>query len=180
MEKTFPLAAARRVAGQLLDLLEPACDKLAVAGSVRRGRSQVHDLDLVILPVYQSCPPQVNLFGETVAGPAARPDALLHAIQPYKPNPSPDARVISFAFEDFPVELYLAEPGGANFFALLQMRTGSATFNVRMAARARALGYQYQAGYGIFDAGGARLDDGSEHGLFATLRMVYIPPERRN
>jgi len=180
MEKTFPLVAARSVAGRLLDLLEPVCDKLAVAGSVRRGCSRVHDLDLVILPVYRSCPPQVNLFGETVAGSATRPDALLHAIQPYKPDAHPDARVISFTFEDFPVELYLAEPGGANFFALLQMRTGSATFNVRMAARAKALGYRYHAGYGIFDTGGARLDDGSEHGLFATLRMVYVPPERRN
>ena len=45
-----PLAAARAVAAALRELLEPACARVEIAGSIRRRKAKVGDLELVASP----------------------------------------------------------------------------------------------------------------------------------
>lgn len=46
----FPRASAIDVARELVKRLEPHCLRLVVAGSLRRGKSQVGDVELVYVP----------------------------------------------------------------------------------------------------------------------------------
>lgn len=44
------LEHARQIASEMVSHLSPACTRIEVAGSVRRGKAEVHDIDLVLVP----------------------------------------------------------------------------------------------------------------------------------
>jgi len=44
------LTDARMVIGELVELLRPACERIEIAGSVRRNKPEVHDAEVVIIP----------------------------------------------------------------------------------------------------------------------------------
>jgi DNA polymerase/3'-5' exonuclease PolX len=69
-KQKIPLAQARQLAQELATIhLRPACERIEVAGSVRRGKSEVSDVELVAIPRFGE---QLNLFGE----PASQVDLL--------------------------------------------------------------------------------------------------------
>lgn len=55
-KRPLALADAQRIADDLIWLLEPFCDRIAVAGSVRRGKQLVSDIELVLIGKPQSGP----------------------------------------------------------------------------------------------------------------------------
>lgn len=58
----IPLAQAAQLAAELLDLLKPATERIIVAGSIRRGRQDVGDLEILAIPrTYQDV--GFDLFG---------------------------------------------------------------------------------------------------------------------
>jgi DNA polymerase/3'-5' exonuclease PolX len=182
---SFELALARTAATELALLLAPGCQRIEVAGSIRRGVASVHDIDLVAWPHYQF-QVSTNLFGEEqrIAG---GPLWLVQAIRRLVPfdDPPTDAKILKFFWNGYPVEIYLAEPDGANFAALWQMRTGSAEFNAWLAGRAKRMGLSYHAGYGIFKLGkdmrfSERVDDGTERGIFRALDLPDYSPAQRS
>lgn len=59
----LPLAEAQHIAGQIVGQLDPACERLAIAGSIRRGRPDVGDIELVAIPRYIEEPS--SLWGDT-------------------------------------------------------------------------------------------------------------------
>lgn len=172
----YELKKALAVYAALVQLLAGAVERIEIAGSARRERALVHDLDVVIVASYKRIGP-VGLFDLENKPVSYEPSDLqlaLKGLAEVKPN----SKVARFLFQEMPVELYLAERDGSNFEALLQMRTGSAAFNITLATRAKQLGAEYRAGYGIYQAG-RRLDDGTERGIFDALRLPYLRPERR-
>lgn len=178
----FPIRYADEAAEELLEFLDDACARIRTAGSVRRNKPQVHDLDIVIYPKMKIIETgQLDLFGapNLVAVPHllfGKLDAVGWGKFPQNPYP----RVIRIHSTDgIPAELYLTEPDGSNFDALLQMRTGSEKFNISLAERAKNMNMHYKAGYGIFSRYGNRLDDGTEEGIFKVLGLPFIPPMER-
>ncbi len=53
-------AQALAIANALIERLSPACERLEIAGSVRRGKPDVGDLELVAIPRF--VPEQIGLF----------------------------------------------------------------------------------------------------------------------
>ena len=49
-EITIKLAQARKWADKIVAELDPLCDRIEVAGSIRRRRPEVHDIDIVCIP----------------------------------------------------------------------------------------------------------------------------------
>jgi DNA polymerase/3'-5' exonuclease PolX len=187
---TYPLALAREQADAGVHELAPACERIQIAGSIRRKSPQVHDIDLVIWPKTQEVETgQPGLFEEAskILLPVQLIALLSHldwqhdaqeGVYPRKIT-LPPPEIIYEEGEIIPVELYICEPDGGNFEALLQMRTGCEQFNISLATRAKdRLGLKYSAGYGIFK-GNQRMDDGTEDGIFRALGIEPIPPERR-
>ena len=58
-----PLAEALRLAEDLADELAPYCDRIEVAGSIRRRVPLIGDLELVAIPRFGDAMMQTNLFG---------------------------------------------------------------------------------------------------------------------
>jgi DNA polymerase/3'-5' exonuclease PolX len=187
-ERLFSLRQAHVIALELYGVLTPACIRLEIAGSIRRGKPEVHDIDLVVQARYHDNV-TVDLFNnpQVIHNP---PVELFQAITRLKEDfqcSSIDPKILRFVYRDIPVEIYLSERDGSNYGALLQMRTGSARWNTYMASRAIRVGKYYRAGYGIYEHDdrvrvgdfGERLDDGTEAGIFKALDMLYQPPAGR-
>lgn len=189
-EKTlYPLSVGVDAAMNMIDLLKPVCQRIEIAGSVRRKRTQVHDVDLVIWPEDEivMVDHQLSLF-ITEYRPAYQPTKLLRLTRklgwPQWSNIWPGiirvpvSETAVTAVERIPIELYICDPDGRNFEVLWQMRTGSAEYNIRLSQRAQELGLHYVAGHGIFD-GLNRVDDGTETGIWTALGWEWVPPESR-
>lgn len=178
----YPLINAQKLAEVLEARLQPACHKIQIAGSIRRKAQFVHDIDLIAWPIMDT-DEQLDLFGESRVI-TARPGRLLALIEQtpgatkleYKKN---NPKIIRFLYDGVPVEIYLTEARGQNFGALLQMRTGPATYNEVLAMLAKFKGRQYRAGYGIFDREDHRLDDDSERRIIELCGAKYVEPTRR-
>ena len=160
-----------------------------MAGSIRRARAEVHDIDLVVWARYHDTV-MVDLFGgsqEVMTPPVSLIEVIRQVDVGFEAPPVVDPKVFNLKYDGLPVEIYLCERDGGNFGALLQMRTGSEDFNRYLAGSARHRGMYYRAGYGIYehdDRGckgdfGQRLDDGSEEGIFSILGIPYRKPEER-
>lgn len=180
---TIHLKTARFAAEELVHILGPHCHQIEIAGSIRREVPLVHDIDLVVWPIFQETG-QMDMFSNQ---PGTEPLRLIKAIEA---NPETSgfgsnrqcAKLLSFEFRGLPVEIYLTDPDGSNWAALLQMRTGSEAFNIRLASRAKEMGLKYRAGYGIFKPlTDERVDEGTEPSILKVLGIsnYYLDPKTR-
>ena len=150
------LDQARAIAVALVAELEPYCQRIAVAGSIRRERPLVNDIDLVLLPRNQGAL-AVKLYelGCRFGGP----------------------KLQRFTYRGLPVDLYFANE--ETFPMLLLVRTGSAAFNRSLAMRAIRLSLHFSAdGRGILKDG-QRVAWRSEGEILAALGLPFISPEQR-
>jgi DNA polymerase IV (family X) len=160
----FLLSFARKIAAELGDHLAavPGVDRVTPAGSLRRGRETVGDLDLLV----------------TGPGAAAALEAFVsyprvHVILGKGPNKA-SAKV---GLQGLQVDVRALPP--ESFGAALQYFTGSKEHNVLIRQRALKLGYTLNE-YGL-----SRLDDESrvagatEEEIYEKLGLTWIPPEIR-
>ena len=71
----YPLPFARDQAHSLLRTLAPYCERIEIAGSIRRQAPTAGDIELVAIPRWEDGQPQRDMFGDR--GPAPRVNALL-------------------------------------------------------------------------------------------------------
>ncbi len=161
-------------------LLSPACELINVAGSIRRQADVVRDIDLVIFPIVEQIG-QPSLF-EDASRLTMYPRLLFGILEThnwgdYKCGRYP--RAIQFEYRGVPVDLYLAEPDGKNYYSLLLRCTGPNEHNINLAQHARKRDLLYRAGFGVW-RGAERIDNGTEEGVYRALGMDWIdPPSRR-
>jgi DNA polymerase/3'-5' exonuclease PolX len=55
------LERAKRLADDLVVKLTPSCDRIEIAGSIRRGKAEVKDIEIVAEPVFED---PLTLFGD--------------------------------------------------------------------------------------------------------------------
>lgn len=156
--------AAEKVAAYLKEF--PGIDEVIPAGSLRRGRDTIGDIDLL------------------ATGPACEENVVSAAVEhtaAYPPIASTIARgqnKVSFLLSNG-LQCDVRLLPRASYGAALQYFTGSKTHNVTL--RQRAL----KKGYTLSEYALARLDDGSmvagatELDIYAALGMDWVPPELR-
>jgi DNA polymerase (family 10) len=155
---------ARRIIDYLRKL--PGIEKVTAAGSLRRGRETVGDLDL--LATGPACAPAET--GTAVDYVAAYPG--VHDMIVKGEN-----KVSFHASQGLQVDVRLLPE--ASFGAALQYFTGSKAHNVSLRQRALKMGYT------LSEWALARLDDESvvaaatEEEIYAALGMDWMPPEMR-
>ena len=139
----------------------PQVQKLEIAGSYRRKRDSIGDLDFLVIgspaePIMQSFVgmPEVKEIlasGETKS--AVRLDSGLQA----------DLRVVP----------------QASYGAALQYFTGSQAHNIALRERAKRMGFKINE-YGVFqEPEGARCPAETEEEVYKILGLAWIPPELR-
>jgi DNA polymerase (family X) len=164
----FLIDVAEAAAEKLIAYLKefPGLDVIEPAGSLRRGRETVGDLDIL------------------VTGPACAEDKVAAAVEYTAAYPAIADLIargqnkVSFRLRNgLQVDVRLLPE--ASYGAALQYFTGSKMHNVSI--RQRAL----KRGYTLNEYALARLDDGSviagitEHEIYSALGLQWIPPELR-
>ncbi|MGA2633471.1 MAG: DNA polymerase/3'-5' exonuclease PolX [Terracidiphilus sp.] len=161
--------AAQRLAAYLLAFkgsFGATIEKVTPAGSLRRGRETVGDLDLLVTG--SACAPENT--GAAVAHVAAYPG--IHDIIAKGEN-----KVSFHLANGMQVDVRLLP--SASYGAALQYFTGSKAHNVALRQRALKMGYT------LSEWALARLDDDStvaaatEEEIYAALGMDWMPPELR-
>lgn len=157
----FRLDAAYETAEELSEFLRecPAVERVTPAGSLRRGRETVGDLDLIVIGRDHAA-----IADHFVKHPRVR-DVLGKG----------EDKVSVRLTNDLQVDMRMLD--AASYGAALQYFTGSKEHNVALRERARKRGFKLNE-YGIFH-GETRVAGADEEGIYGKLGLDWIPPELR-
>lgn len=196
----IPLADARVVADTVVSTLEPACERIEIAGSVRRGATDCGDIEVVCIPKLGE--PGRNLFGEAIGEP---PDELhdlcerLRADGVLVPRQNKLDRIswgrklkwVRFVMPQgsgwwpcsFALDIYVTTP--EQWGVTLAIRTGPADFSHRLVTPKAAGGYcpaplQFKGWRVVERASGEPLPTPEEADVFRALGMDWIAPDERS
>lgn len=168
------LAFATKCTDRLVAWLTQHSERIQVAGSVRRGRPKVNDIDLVVIPVIHR---EKDLFG----GVARTRNATLGEIERRAKEDGwtitrSGTDILSLVAKGVQVDVFWTrhETWGTQ---LLQ-RTGSREHNIWLAERAQAAGGKWHPFMGLF-LPGRRQFGATEEDIYGALGLDWIPPERR-
>jgi DNA polymerase/3'-5' exonuclease PolX len=152
------LYSARVMAAQVLDLLGSSCDRIDIAGSIRRERQTVGDIEIVAAPRFDTEPE--GLWGEpaTIDRLAARlivlaTEGLLlpRAVDVHRKDGTVETqqrvgdRYQALAYRGFPIDLFIVRPP-ASFGVIFTIRTGPADWSERLVTDCQRKFYRVQSG----------------------------------
>ena len=158
---------ARGLAQKIVAELAPACERIEIAGSLRRNRPQVHDIDIVSLPAGDGSA-WLNALERMIARGSLKSIRRGSKVQSYIATKT-----------GIQVDIYTADR--KMWPTLFLIRTGSKEHNIRLAQRARELGLKLKAsGDGIETESGDLLEIYSEEDVFRILKLPYLAPELRS
>lgn len=155
MRKSFNYGYALEMAVMLKKNIEKYCDRVEIAGSIRRKKPNPRDIDLVIIPKNLS---EVKRM-------------LPH---PFKRDGN---KIISGYIDSIPYDIYVATP--SNFEVILLWRTGSARHNIKLSTMAKQKGWKMKLSQGLFDEND-KLIDNTERGIIEKILGKYVEPTERN
>jgi len=179
-KERFPLALASSVASEILESLIPACERIYVAGSIRRRRPDVGDIELLVIPKFRDVK---DLFQTTIEEIDCTDDLLTELIsRGILRRRGAWGHLNKFFTHNrsgIPVDIFVGTR--ENWGRDLLVRTGSADFNRRVMTRLKEF---YAGGHAYGDAAvttrdGYRLTAPDEETMFNYLEWDWIPPEKR-
>lgn len=173
------------IAEQLAALLTPACEETKIAGSVRRRKPEVHDLEFVLLPkrdldMFGDPQESYTLLDKVIAGMVS--DRILGWDAEVKRNGPKLKRLLRPVglTSSLVVELYIADE--RNFGNTLAIRTGCWEFSRGMMT-AKSKGGGMPEGMrqidGYLHHGGQVVPCRTEEEYFARLGLKWYEPEER-
>lgn len=161
MEYTEALEIAERVKA----LLAPHCERIEIAGSIRRKKPEVKDIEIVAIPK----PYQTGLFQDGIAEIVSQWEKVKGEL-PCKYT----QRILP---EGIKLDLFFAEPG--NWGLIFAIRTGSAEYSHKVLATGWvARGYHSKDGW--LHVGKKVYEVREEIDLFNRLSIPFVEPEFRN
>lgn len=167
------LARALTIALKIQEQLAPLCDRIEIAGSIRRVRPDVGDIDLVILPregqrdaIKARCAQRCRVITD------GEQNCIYNLTLPDRAEVQLDIFFARPAVSD----LLNITPG--NFGSLLLCRTGSRDHNIWLVEHAKRLGRVWKPYSGVFHDG-QQLAGESEAEIFTALELPWIKPEDR-
>lgn len=162
--KQMEYKEALRIATETLDLLRPHCYRCEIAGSIRRKKPEVKDIEIVAIPK----PYEIGLLESGIATVVNRWECVKGKL-PCKYT----QRILP---QGIKLDLFIVEE--TNWGLQFAIRTGSAEYSHRLLARTWARkGYKSEGGYLIKD--GIRYEIREEKDLYKMLGITYIDPEFR-
>jgi len=180
------LTKAKTIADGTISKLRPFCKtgKCEIAGSIRRGTADVHDIDIVCIPISHAFYALLPRLGNVVS----RGDKIIK-LDLLDGN----GKVIVSQGKPFCVDIYIATE--ATWATLLLIRTGSKEHNVKLCTIAKSKGMKLHAdgsGLTLLTKGNSQAMFGgdsqieehpiscdTETAIFAALGLPYKSPAER-
>lgn len=186
-KQRFPLALAQEVTRDLLKRLHGACKRIQIAGSVRRKKPDVGDIEILAIPIMGTTD-SGDLFGtpKEISMLDLRLEALVKdGVFEFRKTVldtivnGPKIKLFRDLASGIPVDVFTATE--ENWWNYLVCRTGPAKSNIDICNRAITMGLKwepYSSGF-LIPVTGERVTCRSEQGVFDTVDMVYKNPENR-
>ena len=153
------LKEALSIADEVIERLSPYCLRIEVAGSIRRQKPEVRDIDIVLIPADAwELDKEIDRLGSSILD---------------------GEKLRRVEYNGTQVDIYFANQ--KTWATLLLIRTGSKENNIRLCSWARDLGKKLKAnGDGIIDVAGQLIPIESEEQVYQILGLPYQEPwERR-
>lgn len=168
VEKRYPYTEAHAIALAVLEELKPHCIRAEIAGSIRRKKESIGDIEIVAIPKLY-----VTGTGENGLALVVNKWEKVKGNMEYGKTKYTQ-RILP---EGIKLDLFFADE--ANWGLIFAMRTGSADFSHKVLADGWCRrGFKSVGGYITRD--GERIDVGEEIDLFRISGVLYKEPEDRN
>ena len=155
---------ALKIAEDVKSQLAPHCERIAIAGSIRRKKVEVGDIEIVAIPK----PYQIGLFESGIATVVNRWQKV-KGVLPCKYT----QRILPSGMK---LDLFFAKED--NWGLIYAIRTGSAAYSYKVLATGWVKnGYKSKGGY--LYRGVKKVPVYSERSLFTKARVNYVEPEER-
>lgn len=170
-----PYAQVAKTARNIVSAIAPYCQRVEIAGSLRRQRPMIGDIEIVALPMLST-----NLFGESTNSQPTMLDLLDRFLAGrhirFLKNGS---KYKQFKYGDFMVDLFLPE-SAAHWGTVYLIRTGSHEFNMwLMTVAQKAAGVKFANGR-LLDWQGHFINTPEEADVFAALNLPVVPVTMRD
>lgn len=171
------LTEARKIAERLQESLAPLCDRIEIAGSIRRGKPDVHDIELVAIPKML---PIYDLFGQQSGERSLLDDRRLY--EQFGKVVKAGRRFVQVSlWEGIKLDLFVVLPP-AQWGVLFAIRTGPAEFS-HWLVTPRNKGGILPSGWRVEDGrvwdGQVTLDFPDEQKLFEWVGLGWVEPGER-
>ena len=182
----YPRSVALEATREILATLRPACDPLIVAGSLRRRKDEVGDIEIVYIARTIERDKdgtfwereQVNLADEAIA--ALERDGILEKRENVNGSTmfGPKNKLMRHRSTGIPVDLFAAT--AHNWWNYLVCRTGPKDNNIRIEEAAKAKGLQWHPyGPGFSGTDGHWIRPETEQRVFEIAGLAYLEPWER-
>jgi len=159
------LQQAQQIAERIKSELAPHCERIGIAGSIRRKKPEVKDIEIVCIPK----PYETGLFASGIA-------KVVDQWQKVK-GELPCKYTQRILPDGIKLDLFFAEP--ENWGLIYAIRTGSAEYSHKvLAAGWVKAGYQSRDGY--LWHGCEKYNCREEVDLYNRIGLTWIDPEFRN
>lgn len=178
----MPYETALEIAKRWAKVLEPFCRRVEIAGSIRRKRPEVGDIEIVCQPFEDTVVTQPDLFGQP-RGVLRTP--VLGEAQLMTLARENGARWVKGGLryvklelgEGCALDLFMVRPP-AQFGLIYLIRTGPAAFSEYMVTRPKQMGMKVEHG-ALWQRYAGIVPTPEEKDVFRVLKVKYIKPEDR-
>lgn len=172
--KRIPLAVAEELASRIVDALGPHVERIQVAGSIRRRRKMVGDIEIVVEPVQGA-----DMFGQP-GGPDV--ESIRRECDRFGKFVRGGYRMMKFTdihgFQDVSLDLFMTHPP-SQWGSILAIRTGPASFSEWCMKRLLRRGLRHVAGHVEHQETGELVPTPEEADFFRACGMDWVEPEER-
>lgn len=120
------LDKANKIANRICEILQPNCDKVDIAGSIRRGKEEVKDIEIIALPKLVLA--TTDLFGDSIYYPAYSFVTCLQQFTSEVIKGNPQGRYMQIKLVGLDILLDLFLPQRNDYYRQLVIRTGNANY----------------------------------------------------
>jgi DNA polymerase/3'-5' exonuclease PolX len=157
---------AKQLADELVEVLIPYCRKVEIAGSVRRRKPQVKDIEICLVP--ENVNKLFNVLGKF----------LLQQNKNFKYKKNGN-RYKQFIYKDSQIDLFIAKPD--NWGIIFLVRTGSAAFSTNVLSTwKKVTGGGYSKDGYLYNNEDEIVYTYEEEDVFKLCNMDFVEPENRS
>ncbi len=158
------LKEAEKIAATIKATVETLCDKIEIAGSIRRQKPKIHDIDFVVVAKSDAEWQKINeKLKQLKAQPNCSGNSVIRAFVPCQEGL-------------FQVDFYRAKP--STYGIHLLVRTGSADHNMWLAGHSLSIGMRLKYSEGLIKDGAIVAGD-DKKAVFEALDLPYPMPTQR-